>query len=268
MREILDGLAVKRSGCKACEHPPEASDVRRVGELTPQVGGVGACEAGGRRRRRARRPERRRRAGPEEASPSRFSRRSPTSAATPFPSRGRGGSSTPPCTSPPPAARARSSAASSTASASGTRCGSCRCADGFRVRLGDFDFPLPNDYAAIFERLAAAFPARARGAAALPQRPGAPRQRLRAPLRRGRQQVAFGAGVPAAPPRLPEALRDLDEGLPRAASCAIPRLAALLFQCSVFMGIPADEFPAVNFMMMFHVLFGGGLCTIAGGGQA
>ena len=25
------------------------------------------------------------------------------------------------------------------------------------------------------------------------------------------------------------------------------------------MGIPAEEFPAVNFMMMFHVLFGGGL---------
>jgi prolycopene isomerase len=82
--------------------------------------------------------------------------------------------------------------------------------------------------------------------------------------------VSKWRSVPAFLPRLPAFLkhsatptRDYLAQFVRA-----PRLAALLFQCSVFMGIPAAEFPAVNFMMMFHVLFGGGLYTIAGGGQA
>jgi len=139
--------------------------------------------------------------------------------------------------------------------------------EGFRVRLGAFDFSLPNDYATIFERLAAAFPDEREGLRLfrrdLEEHVGA-----YAPLFDA--DVSKWRSVPAFLPRLPAFLKhsatSTKDYLARFVSN--PRLAALLFQCSVFMGIPADEFPAVNFMMMFHILFGGGLCTIAGGGQS
>lgn len=41
---------------------------------------------------------------------------------------------------------------------------------------------------------------------------------------------------------------------------------ALLYQYAIFMGIPMDEFPAVNFIMMFHLQLTMGMYTIAGGG--
>src|SRR5512133_2758819 len=41
---------------------------------------------------------------------------------------------------------------------------------------------------------------------------------------------------------------------------------ALLYQYAIFMGIPMDEFPAVNFIMMFHMQLTLGMYTIAGGG--
>ena len=139
--------------------------------------------------------------------------------------------------------------------------------DGFRVRLGDFDFPMPKSYEAIFERLAAAFP---------DEREGLERFRRDLEAHVSAYAPLFDAdvskwrSVPAFLPRLPAFLRH--SASPTSDYLAqfvrAPRLAALLYQCSVFMGIPAAEFPAVNFMMMFHVLFGGGLYTIAGGGQA
>jgi prolycopene isomerase len=139
--------------------------------------------------------------------------------------------------------------------------------EGFRVRLGDFDFPMPKGYAELFERLAAAFPDERAGLA-----------RFRADLETHVAAYAplFDAdvskwrSVPAFLPRLPAFLKHsaTSTGDYLAQFVRAPRLAALLFQCSVFMGIPAAEFPAVNFMMMFHVLFGGGLATIAGGGHA
>lgn len=139
--------------------------------------------------------------------------------------------------------------------------------DGFRVRLGDFDFPMPKTSAAIFESLAAAFP---------DEREGLERFRRDLEAHVSAYAPLFDAdvskwrSVPAFLPRLPAFLKH--SATPTSDYLAqfvrAPRLAALLYQCSVFMGIPAAEFPAVNFMMMFHVLFGGGLYTIAGGGQA
>jgi phytoene dehydrogenase-like protein len=41
---------------------------------------------------------------------------------------------------------------------------------------------------------------------------------------------------------------------------------ALLFQYAIFMGIPMDEYPAVNFIMMFHMQLTLGMYTINGGG--
>ncbi len=46
------------------------------------------------------------------------------------------------------------------------------------------------------------------------------------------------------------------------------RLKAILFQPAVFMGIPMDEFPTVNYIMMFYLLMKNGMYTIKGGGQA
>ncbi len=139
--------------------------------------------------------------------------------------------------------------------------------EGFRVRLGDFDFSLPNRYAEIFERLAAEFP---------DEREGLRRFRSDLETHVGVYAPLFDAdvskwrSVPLFLPRLPAFLKHSATSTRDYLARFVrdPRLAALLFQCSVFMGIPADEFPAVNFMMMFHVLFGGGLCTIAGGGQS
>ena len=140
-------------------------------------------------------------------------------------------------------------------------------AEGFRVRLGAFDFSLPNAYEAIFARLADAFPE---------EREGLRRFRRDLEAHVGVYAPLFDAdvskwrSVPAFLPRLPAFLKHSATSTRDYLARFVrdPRLAALLFQCSVFMGIPADEFPAVNFMMMFHVLFGGGLSTLAGGGQS
>jgi len=45
-----------------------------------------------------------------------------------------------------------------------------------------------------------------------------------------------------------------------------PVLRSLLFQYAIFMGIPMDEFPAVNFIIMVSMLLSKGMYTIAGGG--
>ncbi|MHB8835502.1 MAG: phytoene desaturase family protein [Candidatus Methylomirabilia bacterium] len=139
--------------------------------------------------------------------------------------------------------------------------------EGFRVRLGAFDFSLPNDYVALFERLAAAFPEEREGLGLfrrdLEEHVGAYAPLFDADVSKWRSVPAFLPRLPAFLKHSATSTKDYLARFVRA-----PRLAALLFQCSVFMGIPADEFPAVNFMMMFHVLFGGGLCTIAGGGQS
>jgi len=139
--------------------------------------------------------------------------------------------------------------------------------DGFRVRLGDFDFPLPNDYEGIFERLAGAFPDERQGLERF-RRDLEAHVSAYAPLFDA--DVSKWRSVPAFLPRLPAFLKHSATSTRAylAQYVRTPRLAALLYQCSVFMGIPAEEFPAVNFMMMFHVLFGGGLFTIAGGGHA
>ncbi len=138
--------------------------------------------------------------------------------------------------------------------------------EGFRVRLGSFDFSFPNDYETIFERLTDAFPEEREGLR-LFRRDLEEHVAAYAPLFDA--DVSKWRSVPAFLPRLPAFLKH--SATPTrdylARFVRDPRLAALLYQCSVFMGIPADEFPAVNFMMMFHVLFGGGLTTIAGGGR-
>jgi all-trans-retinol 13,14-reductase len=45
-----------------------------------------------------------------------------------------------------------------------------------------------------------------------------------------------------------------------------PVLKVLLFQYAIFMGIPMDEFPAVNFIMMVSLLMSKGMYSIKGGG--
>jgi phytoene dehydrogenase-like protein len=47
-----------------------------------------------------------------------------------------------------------------------------------------------------------------------------------------------------------------------------PLLKAMLYQPSLFMGIPMKQFPAINLLMMFSMLVGSGMYNIAGGGQA
>ena len=45
------------------------------------------------------------------------------------------------------------------------------------------------------------------------------------------------------------------------------RLKSVLYQAAIFFGEPMDEFPAINFIIMFYLLFNSGMYTIRGGGQ-
>jgi phytoene dehydrogenase-like protein len=47
-----------------------------------------------------------------------------------------------------------------------------------------------------------------------------------------------------------------------------PLLKAFVFQPAVFLALPMKRLPAINFIMMFSLLVGSGMYTIAGGGQA
>ncbi len=139
--------------------------------------------------------------------------------------------------------------------------------EGFRVCLGDYAFQMPNDYVALFAALVQEFPEERSGLQTF-RGDLEKHANAYAPLFDG--AVSKWRSVPSFIPMLPAFLGH--SNMPTLAYLerfvSDPRLRAILFQPSIFMGIPMDEFPAVNFIMMFHVLIRQGMYTIRGGGQA
>jgi phytoene dehydrogenase-like protein len=139
--------------------------------------------------------------------------------------------------------------------------------DGLSVSFGLETMRLPNDWEGLFQSLTAHFPGQTKGL-----------NRLKADLewRDETYRPLFDPRVPrktSVPPflfRVPGFLRlaaiSTEAYLRRFIDD--PSLAARLFQASVFYGIPADAFPALNFVFMFTSLFRHGMYTIDGGGEA
>ena len=142
-----------------------------------------------------------------------------------------------------------------------------RLEQGFRARLGDTDLQMPNDYEALFRTLEREFPAEQAGLRAFRthfERHVAVYARLLTP------SVSRWRAVPPFIPRIPAFLKHASMPVSDYLAPYVQdqRLRALLYLSSIFLGIPANEFPTLNFMMMFHILFGQGMYTMVGGGQA
>jgi prolycopene isomerase len=142
-----------------------------------------------------------------------------------------------------------------------------RLQQGFRLFMGDADFRMPNDVDELFAKLQAEFPAERDHLQAF-RRNLEGHARAYVPLFDA--TVSKWRSVPRFLPRLPVFLRHtvLDTKRYLGRFVQDPLVRTILFQPAALMGIPMDRLPAVNFIMMFHILLGGGLYTIKGGGQA
>jgi phytoene dehydrogenase-like protein len=139
--------------------------------------------------------------------------------------------------------------------------------EAFRVKLGTFEFIIPNDFEDFFVELIRHFPADAEGLV-----------RLRNDLLKYAslyfQTMENNPGLwhitSRFIPRIPTFLKHtristrvyLDQFV------SDPTCKAILYQAAVFFGIPMKQFPAINFLIMFYLLFTTGMHTIQGGGQA
>ena len=141
-----------------------------------------------------------------------------------------------------------------------------RLTEGFRVWLGSRGYRLPNRWDDLFGYLAGEFPAETKALG-----------RFRADVEHHVDVYAplFDPGISrwkAVPPFLPRVPTFLRQGsLPARRYLEgffqDPSLKALLFQAAIFMGIPSQEFPTINFLLMLHFLFRLEMVTLAGAGQ-
>jgi len=142
-----------------------------------------------------------------------------------------------------------------------------RLKDGFRVYLGDYVFQIPNDFQAFFASLSKEFPSERRGIE-LFQKDLLRYAPIYSDVLNG--QANFYQVISAFVPKIPVFLKhtriSTEDYLSRFFSNR--RLKALLYQAAVFFGIPMKEFPAINFILMFYLLYSTGMFTIHGGGQA
>jgi phytoene dehydrogenase-like protein len=137
---------------------------------------------------------------------------------------------------------------------------------GFLARLGERSFEIPTDFDALKEELSLTFPSERAGLA-----------RFHADIMRhaplyyetveGRLSPFAIATrfVPKVPSFLVHAGTSTREYLSRFISDTA--LCALLYHPAIFYGIPMHSFPAVNFMIMYYLLFVKGMYTIRGGGS-
>lgn len=137
---------------------------------------------------------------------------------------------------------------------------------GFFARLGPRSFEIPADFNALKEGLSTAFPSEHSGLL-----------RFHADIMRHAplyyetvegmlSPFAIAARfVPKVPSFLYHAGTSTHDYLSRFISD--PMLRALLYHPAIFYGIPMQKFPAVNFMIMYYLLFVKGMYTIQGGGS-
>jgi phytoene dehydrogenase-like protein len=149
----------------------------------------------------------------------------------------------------------------------GDRVAFLRINQGFCARLGSSTFRLDPDFNVLFSDLAGAFPADREGLRRLSA------QIMKyAPLYYSTVEGNLSAieiatrFVPRIPLFLHHAAISTRDYLARFVKNQT--LAALLYHPAIFYGIPMASFPAVNFMIMFYLIFAKGMFTIAGGGRA
>ncbi len=138
---------------------------------------------------------------------------------------------------------------------------------GFKTFLGDFSFDLSTDYSVLLHDLIRAFPASEKGLLQLDRD-----VKRFAPLY---HSVIEGLASPLSiamnfVPKIPSFLFHANTSTHDYLSGYISdkTLRAILFHPSIFFGIPMKQFPSVNFLLMFYLIFIKGLYTIRGGGNA
>lgn len=139
--------------------------------------------------------------------------------------------------------------------------------EAFRIKLGSFEFIIPNDYDELFDKLIQQYPGESGGLKA---------------LKKDLSKYAalyfniletnpnFWQITTHFVPRIPKFLKHTRISTKAYLDQFIndPFLQAILYQAAVFFGIPMKQFPAINFMIMFYLLFTTGMFTLKGGGQA
>ncbi len=141
-----------------------------------------------------------------------------------------------------------------------------RLKEGFNVILGNYRFQMPNSYQQLQEVLQQEFADEQEGLSRFFS-DTEEKARSYAPL--FDYTVPKYRSVPSFLTKLPIFLKQSNQSTRDYFHSYFKdeRLMAILFQPAVFMGIPMDEFPTVNFIMMFYLLFKNGMYTIEGGGQ-
>jgi phytoene dehydrogenase-like protein len=137
--------------------------------------------------------------------------------------------------------------------------------DGPAIRFGNREFLIPNSPDQIYEYLCDTFPKEKSNI-----------QRFRSYIESyGKvysrilvDKVPLYKALPPFLVKLPVFLRQSYESTDHFLSVFFkdPVLRSIFFQYAIFMGIPMDEFPAVNFIMMAGMLLSKGMYSIAGGG--
>ncbi|HOS03266.1 MAG TPA: NAD(P)/FAD-dependent oxidoreductase, partial [Candidatus Hydrogenedentes bacterium] len=142
-----------------------------------------------------------------------------------------------------------------------------RIEQGVHARLGAYSIRMAPSYAALFSQLAEAFPEEREGLGALFRT----LERLGSLYARALDDsLSAWRTIPLFLPCLPGFLRYSYMSTRRFLERYVTnrRLTAILFQPAVFWGIPADELPAVNFIVFYFMAYGYGMYTFPDGGQS
>ena len=139
--------------------------------------------------------------------------------------------------------------------------------DAFNVNLAEYNFVIPNSFSDFFHKLETEFPDDQTGL-----------RQLKSYLfkygplyfdvvegRSGFVEICTKF-IPRIPDFLKNSYSSTDVFLGKYVKGK--RLKALLYQAAVFFGEPMSEFPAINFIIMFYLMFKSAMYTIQGGGQA
>ena len=142
-----------------------------------------------------------------------------------------------------------------------------KLSDAFNVYIGDYNFIIPNDFTEFFKKLIDEFPTEQNRLNKL--------KNYLSKYGRLYYDVVEGRAntykiITRFIPRIPDFLRNSQISTDDFLNKYIKdkKNKALLYQAAVFFGEPMSEFPAINFIIMFYLLFTSGMYTIHGGGQA
>jgi len=137
----------------------------------------------------------------------------------------------------------------------------------FQVKLGDFEFLIPNDFNLFFNKLANKFPAEKTGIKSFKQ--DISKYALTYFSVVENDSTIWDITTKFIP-KIPNFINNSNISTDKYLNQFINdhKLKAILYQAAVFFGVPMKNFPAINFMIMFYLLFTTGMFTIQGGGQA